>query len=65
VSFNVEFSRPVSKGELVARGRYLGRSGRHYLAEAVLMDAEGNEIAKGSGAFVESRTRLSKKIGYE
>jgi acyl-coenzyme A thioesterase PaaI-like protein len=65
VNFNVDLIRPVSKGEMIARGRYLGRSGKHYLAEAVLMDSEGNEVGRGSGAFVKSRIQLSKRIGYE
>ena len=38
---------------------------RQAVAEAVLMDSEGNEIGRGSGAFVKSRTQLSKRIGYE
>ena len=65
VNFNVDFLRPVSKGDMIAHGRYVGESDRRLMAEAVLMDSEGNEIGRGSGAFVRSRIALSEKIGYE
>ena len=65
VAFTIQLTKPVSSGEMIARGRYVGRSGDQYLAEAVLMDSEGNEIGRGSGAFVKSRIALSPKIGYE
>ena len=65
VSFSVGLSRPVSEGEMVARGRFVGESGKPYLAQAVLMDSEGNEIGRGSGAFVKSRIPLTEKIGYK
>lgn len=64
VSFNTHFSRRVTGGNLVARGRYIGRSGGNYVAESVLTDHDGNEIARGSGTFAESGIRLSAKIGY-
>jgi uncharacterized protein (TIGR00369 family) len=64
VSFNAHFSRRISSGDMIARGRYVGRSGGHYVAESVLTDYDGNEIARGSGTFAESRIRLSAKIGY-
>jgi uncharacterized protein (TIGR00369 family) len=65
VSFSLDFLRPVSKGEMIAHGRYVGESGRRFLAEAVLVDSQGNEIGRGSGAFVKSRIPLTEKIGYK
>ena len=65
VSFNVHLPGPCATGELIARGRLLGMSGDHYLAESVLTDPVGNEIGRGSGAFVESSIVLSTEIGYE
>jgi acyl-coenzyme A thioesterase PaaI-like protein len=64
-SFDVRFPGPRAAGELIARGRFLGVSGDHYLAESVLTDPEGNEIGRGNGAFVESSIALSPEIGYE
>jgi uncharacterized protein (TIGR00369 family) len=65
VGFNTHFSRRISNGTMIARGRYLGKSGGNHVAEAVLTDADGNEIGRGSGTFAESRIRLSSKIGYK
>lgn len=64
VGFNSQFTKRVSSGHLFARGRYIGRSGGHHTAEAVLTDDDGNEVARGTGTFAESRIRLSAKIGY-
>src|SRR3954469_16707428 len=64
VSFNLYLTRPVSEGDVVARGRVTSRSNRLYLAEAVLEDARGREIARGSGAFLPSTVALSEEIGY-
>jgi uncharacterized protein (TIGR00369 family) len=65
VNFNVFLTRPITNGRMVARGRYVGKSGNQYLAEAVLTDSQGNEIGRGNGVFVKSKIPLSKKIGYE
>jgi uncharacterized protein (TIGR00369 family) len=65
VSFNTQFIRRISSGVLVARGRYIGRSGGNHAAESVLTDYDGNEIGRGSGTFAESRIRLAAKIGYK
>ncbi|HEY2852283.1 MAG TPA: PaaI family thioesterase [Gemmatimonadaceae bacterium] len=64
VSFNLYLTRPVSEGEIVARGRVVSRSKRLYLAEGVLEDARGREIARGSGAFMPSAIPLADEIGY-
>jgi hypothetical protein len=38
---------------------------RQFIAEAVLHDSAGNEIARGSGVFVRSKFPLSEDIGYK
>jgi acyl-coenzyme A thioesterase PaaI-like protein len=65
VSFNTYLTRPVSAGEIIARGQYVGKSGDQFLADAVLMDSDDNEIGRGNGAFVKSKIKLTPKIGYE
>jgi acyl-coenzyme A thioesterase PaaI-like protein len=65
VSFAVHCPGPTATGELIARGRLLGMSGEHYLAESVLTDSGGDEIGRGNGTFVESSIALSPEIGYE
>lgn len=64
VSFNLYLTRPVSDGEITARGRVVSRSKRLYLAEGVLADSRGREIARGSGAFMPSTAVLDPAIGY-
>lgn len=64
VSFTLYFMRPVSDGEIVASGRVVNRSRRLYVAEGVIVDDRGREIARGSGTFMPSRQPLSPDIGY-
>jgi uncharacterized protein (TIGR00369 family) len=64
VSFNLYLTRPVSEGEVIARGRVVSRSKRLYVAEGTLEDSRGREIARGSGAFMPSAVSLNAEIGY-
>lgn len=65
VSFNVYLTRPISEGEMKATGRVVHRSGRLFIAESILVDSDGREIARGSGTFVPSTIALSPELGYE
>jgi acyl-coenzyme A thioesterase PaaI-like protein len=62
--FNIQLSRPIAEGELIARGRLLGTADDHCLAEAVLTNEQGEELARGAGAFVKSEVPLSSEMGY-
>ncbi len=64
VSFTVHFARPVKSGELRAVGRMLHGSGRLFLAEAELLDGEGQLLGRGSGVFTRSAIALEPGIGY-
>ena len=52
--FSMTLTHATPSGELVARGRYVGRAGKHYLADTMLTDAEGVEIGRGEGVFFEA-----------
>ena len=65
VNFDIHLTCPIATGELIARSRFLGMSGNHYLAESVLTDSEGQELGRANGAFMESGISLSSDIGYE
>ncbi len=65
VTFNVYLTRPISEGEMRATGQVLHQSRRLIIAESVLTDSEGQEIARGSGSFMPSSTLLSAEMGYE
>ena len=64
VSFNLYLTRPVSEGEVLARARVVSRSKRLYLAEGVMEDARGREIARGSGGFMPSTIALADLKEY-
>lgn len=64
VSFNIYFTRPVQGGEITARGEVLHQSKRLFMAESVLHDSNGYQIARGSGTFMPSSIPLSAEIGY-
>ncbi len=63
-SFNLHFSRPVRAGNVVAEGRWISGRRRVLVAEARLIDAEGEEIGRGTGTFMRSRMALSGLEGY-
>lgn len=63
-SFNIHFTRPVKAGEVVAEGRWVSGRRRVLVAESRLIDAEGEEIGRGTGTFMRSRIALSGLAGY-
>lgn len=63
-TFQLYFLRPVSKGNLLARGRVVSRRERLYVAEGVLSDQQGREVARGSGTFMPSSVKMGPELGY-
>jgi uncharacterized protein (TIGR00369 family) len=63
-NFNIKLLRPVSSGTVRASGTVVNESSGTFTAESVLIDADGREIARGSGTFVRSNIPLGKEIGY-
>jgi uncharacterized protein (TIGR00369 family) len=63
-SFQLYFLRPVSQGKLFAHGHVVSRSKRLYIAEGILLDDRGKEVARGSGAFMPSSLMLAPGMGY-
>jgi len=64
-SFHSFFMRPVNSGTLIAKGRVTKPGKQILFAESVLYDANGRELAKGSGTFARSEIALSLKLGYQ
>jgi len=64
-SFNIQFLRPIASGSMIASARAVHRSRRVVLAEGVLEDERGRQLARGSGFFMPSEIKLDPKIGYE
>jgi uncharacterized protein (TIGR00369 family) len=63
-SYTTYLLRPISSGQMKATGRVVFAGGKSFIAESVLVDSEGNEIARGSGNFVVSKIKLTADIGY-
>jgi len=62
--FNLHFTKPVREGQVVAEGRWISGKRRVFVAESRLVDAEGDEIGRGTGTFMRSDIALSGLPGY-
>ena len=63
-SFNLHFTKPVREGKVVAEGQWVSGRKRVFVAEARLVDTEGDEIGRGTGTFMRSHIALSGLPGY-
>ena len=63
-SFNLHFTKPVRTGRVIAEGKWISGRRRVYVAEARLIDEEGDEIGRGTGTFMRSGILLSGLPGY-
>lgn len=62
--FNLLFTRPLRAGLVRAEGRWLSGRRRVYIAEATLIDADGEEVGRGTGTFMRSQYALASLPGY-
>jgi len=63
-SLTTYITRPVSEGVVKATGKVVNQNRSQYIAESVLFDSNGKEIARANGIFVRSKIPLSATIGY-
>ena len=63
-SFNLFFSRPIKGGRVTAEGHWVSGRRRVLVAEARLIDEDGEEVGRGTGTFQRSRIPLSSLDGY-
>ena len=62
--FNLLLTRPLPAGPVVAEGRWISGTRRVLIADARLIDANGQEAARGTGTFMRSRIPLAGLPGY-
>ncbi|QZH76608.1 MAG: PaaI family thioesterase [Erythrobacter sp.] len=62
--FNLHFTKPLRSGKVIAEGRWISGKRRVFIAEAHLLDEEGDEIGRGTGTFMRSHIALSGLAGY-
>lgn len=63
-AFNLNFTKPLREGPAIAEGRWASGRRRVFVAEARLIDADGEEAARGTGTFMRSHIPLSSLPGY-
>lgn len=63
-AFNLLFTRPILGGDIIAEGRWVSGRRRVLVAEARLLDSDGEEAARGTGTFMRSRIPLAELPGY-
>ena len=63
-AFNLHFTNPMRGGEARAEGRWISGKRRVFVAEARIVDADGEECARGTGTFMRSHIALSGLDGY-
>ena len=63
-AFNLLLTKPLKAGPVVAEGRWVSGQRRVFVAEARLIDGEGDEAARGTGTFMRSRIPLAGLPGY-
>ena len=63
-SFTTYITRPISEGKITAIGKVVNKNNSQWIAEAVLYNEEGKELARGNGIFVRSKVPLVNAKGY-
>jgi uncharacterized protein (TIGR00369 family) len=63
-AFNLHFTAPIRSGPVVAEGKWISGRRRVFVAEARLVDVDGEEIGRGPGTFMRSKIALSGLAGY-
>jgi uncharacterized protein (TIGR00369 family) len=64
-AFNLLFTRPLKSGPVIAEGRWVSGKRRVFVADARLVDGDGEEIARGTGTFMRSHIPLATLPGYK
>ncbi|HEX8528109.1 PaaI family thioesterase [Allosphingosinicella sp.] len=63
-AFNLNFTRPLRSGPVIAEGRWVSGRRRVFVGEARLIDSGGEEAARGTGTFMRSHIPLAGLPGY-
>ena len=63
-AFNLLFTRPLPAGSVIAEGRWISGQRRVFVGDARRIDAQGAEVARGTGTFMTSQIRLAGLPGY-
>ena len=64
-AFNLHFTAPMREGPARAEGRWISGRRRVLVAEARIIDSEGEECGRGTGTFMRSHIPLTTLAGYQ
>ena len=62
--FQLSLLRPITAGEMRAVGEVTYNGKSRIIADTVLYNAEGKQLARGSGSFVRGSSALTSLAGY-
>jgi uncharacterized protein (TIGR00369 family) len=63
-AFNLFLTKPIVSGPVTAEGHWVSGKRRVFVADARLIDADGEECARGTGTFMRSHIPLAGLPGY-
>jgi uncharacterized protein (TIGR00369 family) len=63
-AFNLLLTKPIVGGPIIAEGQWVSGKRRVFVADARLIDAEGEECGRGTGTFMRSHIPLTGLPGY-
>ena len=61
-SFNMYFIKPVKSGEIKGIGKLLKANRQKYLVEAIVVNENNEEIARGMGEFMKANIELEEVL---
>ncbi len=64
-TFQIHFIRPTTSKILKSIGEIVQITPQYILANSLLYNEKNKEIARGTGTFMKSQTKLSAEIGYQ
>lgn len=64
VAFNLQFTRPVTRGEMRATATVVHKSKRLFIADGIVFDDRSREVGRGTGTFMKSEIPLTPEVGY-
>lgn len=64
-SFTTYITKPVVDGVMRSVGRVVNSNRTQWIAESIVYDSNGREIARGNGIFVRGKTELQKIPAYK
>ena len=64
VTFNVQLLRPIREGRMIARGKVVNAGRTVWVADSILVDENGRQLARGTGTFMRSKIALSDIESY-